>query len=87
MRILAKLVAVCAIVALVATCTAGDPFGSPDDPDDETAIAFHLTPVLPPAHLEPDVILMVTSTAFVEDHPVHGRLAELDIFRPPRLGA
>lgn len=86
-RIFPKLVAVCAIVALVVTCTAGDPFGSPDDPDDEAAIAFHLTPVLPPARLEPALILRVTAIAFVEDHPVHGRVAELDIFRPPRLRA
>jgi hypothetical protein len=90
-RILPKLVAVCAIVALVVTCTAGDPFGGPDDPDDEATIAFHLShvvpPLLPPARLEVDLILAVAVLGRVEDQPVHGRSAELDIFRPPRTGA
>lgn len=87
-RIFPRLVALCAIVALVVTCTAGDPFGSPDDPDDEAAFALHLSPALPPVHPEPDVILTVTATASVGAQlPVHGRVAELDIFRPPRARA
>ena len=86
-RVLAKLVALGAIVALVVTCTAGDPFGSPDDPDDEAAIAFHVTPVLPPARLVTEPLLTVTATAWVDSQPVRGRQVELDIFRPPRLRA
>ncbi|HVT06994.1 MAG TPA: hypothetical protein VHO67_06035 [Polyangia bacterium] len=86
MRIVRKVIALCAVVALAAACLAADPTGTPgDDGDDEVTLAFDLSAALPASRGEPaQVTLAAAGAVFVEDQAPQGRLPELDIFRPPR---
>jgi len=85
-RILRRVVAFCAVVALAMACLTGDPTGMPgDDGDDEVTVAFDLSAALPANRAEPaQETLAAAGAVFAEDQAPQGRLPELDIFRPPR---
>ncbi|HVY38911.1 MAG TPA: hypothetical protein VHM31_13295 [Polyangia bacterium] len=86
MRIVRKVLALCAVAALAAACLTGEPSGMPgDDGDDEVALAFDLSAALPASRAEPPPeTLAAAGAVFAEDQAPQGRLPELDIFRPPR---
>lgn len=91
MRIGAKLVAACAVVAVLLACVTVDSPFSGDDGDDDvaTTVAGSLSAVLPAARTEPELVMPACSdAAFVDDDQApKSRASELEIFRPPRARA
>jgi hypothetical protein len=83
-RIVRRLAAACAVLALLLACVAADSQGalSGDDGDD-VAVCCDLSAVLPAAHGELSLTLSPCGAVFVDDLPPSGRAPELDIFRPP----
>jgi hypothetical protein len=83
---IAKLVALCAVVALGLACVAADPLNWPGaDSDDEVAITLDLSAALPATRAEPPVKPAGPSGGVIADEESpQGRHPELDIFRPPR---
>jgi hypothetical protein len=90
MRIAVRLVAACALVALVVACLSTDSQGpfSGDDGDDEIAAAGagSLPAALPAELAGPQLAAPVPAgAAFVDESQApKSRLTVLDIFRPPR---
>jgi hypothetical protein len=84
-RIVTRLVATCAAVALVLACVLCDPQGSlcGDDGDDAPA-SVDLSAVLPVTHDEPLVVPPISGLVFVDHQPPPSRLTTAEIFRPPR---
>jgi hypothetical protein len=88
-RIVRRLAAACAVVALLLAVVAGDSQGAcaGDDGDGDVAVACDLTAVLPPAPGEAPPALSLCGAVFVDACAPSGHAPELEIFRPPRTRA
>jgi hypothetical protein len=85
-RVVRTLASICAVVALIVACVAGDPSGSlsGDDGNDDVPTAADASPVLPASRAEPELALCQNGSVFVDQRSPISRLTTLDIFRPPR---
>ena len=87
MRVVRVLASVCAIVALLVACVAGDPSGSlsGDDGNDDLSAAVDFAMVLPASRVDPEPPLCESGSVFLDQRTPISRLTTLDIFRPPRV--
>ena len=86
MRSVRVLASICAVIALILACVAGDPSGSlsGDDGNDDVSAALDFSTVLPASRAEPELALSESELVFLDQRTPVSRLTTLDIFRPPR---
>jgi hypothetical protein len=85
-RLVRRLASICAVIALIVACVAGDPSASlsGDDGNDDVPTAPDVSTALPASRAEPELALCQSGSVFVYQQAPTSRLTTLDIFRPPR---